>query len=119
MTLGAFSFLGYTLAFAGGAVLLLWMVARRRGTSVLADNRSLLLKQSLVLAVAGTVLGETTAQALGAWRFNPDTMLGIWIIGAPVEDLVYGFLVATAIGSATLLFLRKFHPGEFKGEGQD
>ncbi len=96
---GQGSYLAYILIFAGSALLVEWFFQKR-----------LLLKHKKVLSIAFltsctyTFFGENTAFFLQTWIFNPEKILGIFILRVPLESFIFGAMVGLAVVGGALFF---------------
>jgi len=65
-----------------------------------------MLKVGLCCIAIGIPWDYLASNLLNIWKFNEDKILGIWILGLPVEEFVFCFLVGMAIASITLRLRR-------------
>ena len=99
MLSGQLSYIRTTVIFAGGAVLIEWLLAFRH----LRKYWKLLSAVVLIDLFIFLIL-EPTALRWQAWTLNPQLTLNSFLLGAAVESYVYTILVSIAVASATLLW---------------
>jgi len=99
MVFGQLSYLITTVIFAGGAALIVWLLAFRH----LRKCWKLLSVVVLIDLFIFLIL-EPTALRWRAWTLNPQLTLNMFLLGAAVESYVYTILVSMAIASATLVW---------------
>ena len=93
---GSFSYMAWTALF--GALPTVVLVVLFPGP-VLRHRRAIAM---VTLIVGGlSVAWDAAAVALGLWRFAPERVLGIGLLGSPVETLVLGVTVAAGVASLT------------------
>ena len=104
-----FHLLGWMLP----VVALQWLV----GPRILRANLPAILPSVLIV---GTYLTATdfVAVAAGVWHFDDDLILGIKVLGVPVEEVVFFYLTALLVAQCFVLFLpeRFRHPAR-SGDG--
>jgi lycopene cyclase domain-containing protein len=93
---GSFSYLLWTALF--GALPTLLLVVLFPGP-VRRHRRAI----ALVTLIVGTlsVAWDAAAVALGLWRFAPERVVGVGLLGSPIETLVLGVTVAAGVASLT------------------
>ena len=99
MLFGRLSYIMTTVIFAGGAVLIEWLLAFRHLRKFWKILRVVVLIDLLIL-----LLLEPPALRWRAWTLNPQRILDVFLLGAAVESYVYTILISIAIASATLLW---------------
>lgn len=97
---GKFSYLFYMLVFTLIPIGMVWI----RHYHALKKNIYIILI-TVFLAVVYQLISDPFAAAWKAWSFNKDKTLGIWLLGFPIEDMLFAVLVATAISSSVIGFL--------------
>jgi len=49
-------------------------------------------------------VADNFALSWGIWVHEPSKILGVWVLGIPLEEIIFCVLVAIAIASAVLVF---------------
>ena len=99
MTLGTFSYLITTLIFAGTAILIEWLLSFKR-----LKKYAKVIAIITGLGIAFALITEPVALKWRIWFYSQNKVLGIYVLGMPLESLAYVALVAVAIASATLVW---------------
>src|SRR5205823_541591 len=95
-----YSYLITVFIFAGGAVLIeylmafktLWRFRRIVGLVVL-------------IGIIGTAIAEPIALNWRLWQYNPERTFQIYILGAALETYLFTLFVGIAVASATLYWM--------------
>jgi lycopene cyclase domain-containing protein len=104
--LDKYSYLFYMLIFTLSPIIILWI----KNFKFLLKN----IKIILIIAFMGflyTFLVDYFVVLWNTWKFNPEKILGIWIINSPIENFVFMILVNIAIASAVLSFIKSRKKG--------
>ena len=99
MVFGQLSYLITTVIFAGGAALIVWLLAFRH-----LRKYWKLLSVVVLIDLCIFLILEPTALRWRAWTLNPRLTLHVFLLGAALESYIYTILVSIAIASATLLW---------------
>jgi hypothetical protein len=99
MTFGHFSYTITIILFAGGAILIEWLVAYEQLKKYWKLIGLVVVMDLLILIVL-----EPTALQWRAWTLSPQLTLNVFFLGAAAETYIYTVLVSIAIASATLLW---------------
>jgi len=63
-------------------------------------------KALLTVAVVGLVIGgvwdSIATHLLKLWSFNPDTIVGIWLLGLPLEEWFFFIFISMGAGTVAL-----------------
>lgn len=88
-----FEYLGTLLVFA--VPLAVYGLSQKR-------FRGVLVKVALIGIVVGGVWDYIAVNCLKLWSFNPDTLIGIWFCGLPLEEWLFFSLVSMAVSTLAL-----------------
>ena len=91
-----------TLILAAGLLFhgMLWA----RNSRFLWSQRVLILRVILIGQI-WNIITEPIGAAWGAWYFDPNKVLGIWILpGVPIEDVLGNAIIVSAAACAVLVF---------------
>ena len=91
-----------TLILAAGLLFhcMLWA----RNARFLWSQRGLILRV-IIIGQIWNIITEPIGAAWGAWYFDPDKVLGIWILpGVPIEDVLGNVVIVSAAACAVLVF---------------
>lgn len=102
MSFGRYSYLVYMLIFTLLPIGILWI----RHFALLRKNAKII---SLVTAFGALYHFPTyvLAERWGNWFFSDDRVLGLQVLGSPIEDLLFAVLISIAISSAVLVFIHR------------
>jgi len=64
--------------------------------------RKVLLVVAAVGIVAGAVWDNIATHLLKLWSFNPDTIVGLWLLGLPLEEWLFFIFVSMAVATVAL-----------------
>jgi lycopene cyclase domain-containing protein len=95
---GQITYLLWLALFLGVPLLVLLLCARRQ---LWRQRRALGL--TLLIALLGGWAWDWVAVSLGAWHFDPGSILGQWVIGLPVEEWLWIIGTTLLFGSLTVL----------------
>ncbi len=96
---GQLSYLLYELIFAGGAILIEWVF---HGWFLWSKVKTVL--RAVVFFVFYLLITDNIALSLGIWVHDRSKILNIWVLGIPLEEVIFAVLVAVAVSSAVLVF---------------
>ena len=69
-------------------------------------SRKRFRKTLLAVGVVGTVIGgvwdSIATHLLKLWSFNPDTIVGLWLLGLPLEEWLFFIFVSMAVATVAL-----------------
>lgn len=65
--------------------------------------RKTILEVGIISFIIGAIWDNIASNMLRLWSYNPDTMLNVWLLGLPLEELL--FVVLTSMSTATLALL--------------
>jgi hypothetical protein len=99
MVFGQLSYLIITVIFAGGAALIVWLLAFRHLRKYWKLLSAVVIIDLLILLIL-----EPTALRWRAWTLNPQRTLNVFLLGAALESYIWTILVSISIASATLLW---------------
>ena len=68
---------------------------------------------TVLIGLIYQIIADPFAESWGAWFFREETILNIWILNFPIENLIFMILVSIAISSAVLTFIHYQETGEF------
>ena len=76
------------------------------GAGIIAPLTEETFKALIILAVflVYGVVADNVALSLGIWDYDRSKILNVWVLGMPLEEIIFCVLVAIAIASAVLLF---------------
>ncbi len=69
--------------------------------------RWVLVKVSIVGMVLGWVWDYLAIHYLKIWSFNPDKILGVWLLGLPLEEWLFISLVCMSVSTLALSLAKK------------
>lgn len=79
------------------------------------------LKKNIKIILIACILGiihqfvsDPFAESWGAWFFNSEKILNVWILNFPLENVIFVILVSFVISSAVLTFIHYQEEGKFK-----
>lgn len=99
MDLEHFVYITTVIIFAGGAVLIEWLLGFRSRKQFLKIILSI-----VAIVIVTTIIAEPIALKWQCWSYNPQRILNIFIGGAALETFIFSILAAIAIVSATLIW---------------
>lgn len=97
MSVDNFSYLVTILIFAGTSILIELLFVFRRVKSYIR-----LLTTISIIGIFYAWVAELAAIKIGIWNYSNLMNLGMYILGVPLETLVYTIFVVTAIALPTL-----------------
>lgn len=100
MILDNFSHVGYSILFAGLAILVEWFFAFQ----IIKKYIKRIVLFSLLFGGFYGFIADYFAISNGIWSFDSGKVLGIWILNVPIDELIWGILVGIAIWSALFIF---------------
>lgn len=100
MNFGIYSHIVYSLIFTGFADVCIWAL----GFPILRPYFWKILLASLVLGIFYGVLADHVAVSWGLWSYSSNKILGLWVWGVPVDDLIWAVLVGFTMGSFIILY---------------
>jgi len=65
--------------------------------------RQVLIKVGIIATPIGVVWDYLAVHYLKLWSFNPDTLLGVWLLGLPLEEWLFCLLVSMAVSTLALI----------------
>jgi len=98
--LGKFSYLVYMLIFTLVPVGFLWI----KKFQFLKKNIKVIF-YTVIIGIILQLITDPIALGLNIWSYSPEKVIGIWILGFPIEDVLFFILVPFAISSAVLIFI--------------
>jgi len=87
------------------ALLLQWLV----GWKIIRNNLRAVVMPTLLLGTY-LILTDVVAIAYGVWFFDPAQILGLYLWGVPVEEVLFFYLTALLVAQSFVLFL----PGRYR-----
>ena len=66
------------------------------------EFRKVLLAVGVIGVVIGGVWDTIATDLLNLWSFNPDTILGLWLLGLPLEEWFFFIFVSMGVGTVAL-----------------
>ena len=66
------------------------------------EFRKVLLAAACVGIVVGGVWDTIATHLLKLWTFNPDTIIGLWLLGLPLEEWLFFIFVSMAVATVAL-----------------
>ncbi len=70
-----------------------------------------LRRRALALAVVGSLAGgwawDALSVRLGIWFYRPDDILGVWIVGLPIEEWLWIIGVTVLFGLTAIVILEQ------------
>jgi len=64
--------------------------------------RKVLLAAAIVGIVIGGIWDSIGTHLLKIWSFNPDTIIGLWLLGLPIEEWLFFIFVSMAVATVAL-----------------
>ena len=96
-----FEFLFFMCIFTLPPIILLWIL----NFNYLKKNLKIIFS-IMAVAVLYQLFADPFAMKMNAWHFPKQKTLGLWIYNFPVEDTIFVIIIAAAISSAVLVFLK-------------
>ena len=70
------------------------------------DFRATVLRVGIIGTVVGAVWDWIAVNVLTLWTFNPKTIVGVWLLGLPLEEWLFYALVSMSLATLTLMLKR-------------
>lgn len=69
--------------------------------------RVVLVKVAIIGTVLGGVWDYIAVNFLKLWFFNPDTLLGVWLLGLPLEEWLFFIFVSMSVSTLALSIAKR------------
>lgn len=99
---GASTYLVWLALFVGLPLALLW---GRSGRAIWQRRRA--LAWVVLGSLAGGWVWDVLAVRFGLWYYDPDHLIGWWILGLPVEEWLWIIGVTLLFGSVTIVLAER------------
>ncbi len=107
MNFGHLSYLVLMLIFTLIPLFILWS----RHFDFLKKNLKVIIIM-VFIAIIYAVISAPVAELNGAWFYTPSKILGLRILGCPIEDFIFIILVSLDISSGVLSFIHSEKTGK-------
>ena len=97
-----FEFLFYMCIFTLPPVIICWALHH----DYLKKNIKVIYSM-IILSVIYQLISDPFAEGWNAWYFSKEKSLGFWIINFPIENTIFIIIIAVAISSNVLVFLKQ------------